>query len=296
MNITVLEENVDVSHLMFSVVGTTLKVVNALRRIMLEEIAIMAVDTVDFKCNSSIMTDEYLTYRLEMVPFQSYSAKKMSLGTDCECNGATCVKCTVVYNINVTNAYDGLLEVTTNDLQHVPFDTETTDIRPIHYDTPILIVKLEKNQVCQARVVLRKGFGSTHAKWMAATSIGFFEQRHVSIQEEQQKHLTKEQKITIVDKCPMNVFQLNDMEDIIVNKMGMNCTLCGECSYVSRQLNIPKFIEITQIKDYFIFSVRTNATLSPRELLSQAMKVLYVRLDTLLQPVSLDRFMKKPKK
>ena len=275
------------THVKFSLVGTTLKVANALRRAMLEEVGIMAVDTIDFQMNSSIMTDEYLTHRIEMIPFVSTNAILFLTQQECGCENTsvTCVKCGVVFAINVTNVQDVLLEVTANDMK-----CSDERVYPIKYEIPMLIVKLQKGQSLRARISVHKGFGKTHAKWMAATSIAYFEKPHITLNSELQASLNQEAKINFVSVCPANVFALSAIQDIETVDAS-KCTSCGACA-----TQIPKLACITSIANHFIFVVRTNGTLAPEDLVARGMEVIQNKLQELHTKPSLERFFAKKTK
>ncbi len=279
----------------FSLVGTTLKVANTLRRVMLDEVAIMAVDTVNIKLNTSVMTNEYTTYRMEMIPFVSNSVDHFILQAACDC-GSKCVKCSVVFDIDVTNnETNGLLDVTANDLIHAPFNGEQTDIQPIRYEIPILITKLEKTQSFKARLILRKGFGRTHAKWMVATSIGYIEKPNVVINKE--LNVTSLEKTQFVQSCPQHVFGLCETTGDIEVIDDSACTSCGECSIKARECNLPQLVTIGCVANHFLFTVRTNGTLLPNDVLKRGMDIVQLQLNALHIPTaqSLERFGTKRK-
>ena len=56
------------SRLVFDMIGIEAPIANALRRISLAEIPTMAIETVFFTNNSSIIPDELLAHRLGLVP------------------------------------------------------------------------------------------------------------------------------------------------------------------------------------------------------------------------------------
>jgi len=229
------------------------------------------------------MTDEYLSHRLENVPFWSEDAPLFTLVETCNCKSA-CVKCAVVFKIDVCNNTDlrRLMSVTTLDLTHVPFTNELTTVLPLQYPIPILIVKLQKGQMFQARVIVRKGFNKMHGKWEHCT-VAMEEDPVVTVSKQM---LSATQIATfapqIALKCPMGVFRKN-VPDIEVLDM-RKCTECGECvKFTTESCHQPGLIAITRRKNHFLFKVHTNGMLHAMDVISQALEIVQGKETQLLE-------------
>jgi DNA-directed RNA polymerase II subunit RPB3 len=98
----------------FTLSATDTSVANALRRVMISEVATLAIDLVEFETNSSVLHDEFIAHRLGLVPIDSREAARLSFSRDCMCAGH-CMYCAVEYVLDVTCAEE-VREVTTRDL------------------------------------------------------------------------------------------------------------------------------------------------------------------------------------
>ena len=78
--------------------GITPAFANALRRIMISEIPVLAIEWVDFRENSSILFDEVIAHRLGLLPLK-FDPEKMNFTEDCRCEGKGCPSCQVAFSL-----------------------------------------------------------------------------------------------------------------------------------------------------------------------------------------------------
>jgi DNA-directed RNA polymerase subunit D len=134
---------------------------NALRRIMISEIPVMAIDDVMILENNSVMYDEILSHRLGLIPVttdQSYN-----LPEDCTCKSELgCEKCRASFS----------LEVEASEPAEVVYSShlkpENPEVRPVSDKIPI--VKLAQGQKIKLEAYARLGRGKAHAKWQAVSA------------------------------------------------------------------------------------------------------------------------------
>ncbi len=139
----------------FTVSGITPQIANALRRTIISEIPVMAIEEVEYQDNSSVINDEVLAHRLGLIPLKT-DLKTYNFLADCTCKGKGCAKCTTILTLNVS----GPKTVYASDLK-----SKDPEVIPVHPKTPL--VKLTENQAVkfQAKAIL--GFASDHIKWQA---------------------------------------------------------------------------------------------------------------------------------
>ena len=65
---------------------------NTIRRFMMEEVPVMAIEDVEFKKNSSVLYDEIIAHRLGLLPL-STDFKSYTLPEKCSCKGEGCARC-----------------------------------------------------------------------------------------------------------------------------------------------------------------------------------------------------------
>src|SRR5436309_5152976 len=134
---------------------------NALRRIMISEIPVMAIDDVMILENNSVMYDEILAHRLGLIPVTT--DQTYNLPEDCTCKSELgCEKCRASFSLEI-EASDPVEVVYTSHLK-----PENPDVRPVSDKIPI--VKLAQGQREKLEAFARLGKGRTHAKWQPVSA------------------------------------------------------------------------------------------------------------------------------
>ncbi|NOZ80889.1 MAG: DNA-directed RNA polymerase subunit D [DPANN group archaeon] len=143
--------------------GVTYAYVNALRRYMMDEVPTMAIETVEFKQNSSILYDEIVAHRLGLLvlntDLKSYELPPEGV-KDLEDLPAKC-------RVQMTLKTKGPGMVYASDLK-----SKDPKIKPIHPKTPI--VKLLKDQEVEFVATAILGTAKEHAKWSTGLFIHSF--------------------------------------------------------------------------------------------------------------------------
>ena len=130
---------------------------NELRRIMISEIATMAIEIVDFKKNDSALPDELIANRLGQVPL-TFDKKAYNLLSECKCEGKGCSRC----QVELVLKKKGAGVVYSGDLK-----SKAKDVQPVFDKIPIAEL-FEPNDEIQFEAIAQLGNARMHAKWQSA--------------------------------------------------------------------------------------------------------------------------------
>ena len=134
---------------------------NALRRIILSEVPVMAIDDVMILENNSVMYDEILAHRLGLIPITT--DQTYNLPEECTCKSELgCEKCRASFSLEI-EASDPVEVVYSSHLK-----PENPDVKPVSDKIPI--VKLTRGQRLKLEAYARLGRGKLHAKWQPASA------------------------------------------------------------------------------------------------------------------------------
>jgi DNA-directed RNA polymerase subunit D len=220
---------------------------NALRRIMLTEIPIMAIESVDFSENDSVLYNEVIAHRLGLVPLV-FDKEKFHFKSDHE-DGKTDSLCEVVLVINKK----GPGMVYSKDLK-----SSDPDVKPLYDNIPI--VELFDDQKLKLDASASLGLAKDHVRYQSAIA----HYRYFPVVVLKGKLSNPEE---VMKACPKNALKI-DGEKVSVD---LDCDLCAECVKVAK----PKgALEITGDPTRFIFSLETISGLKPEEIVLSAIDIL----------------------
>ena len=234
---------------------------NAIRRAMLADIPVMAIEDVIFVENTSVMYDEILAHRLGLVPLRT-NLDAFVPREECDCKSDMgCPKCTASFVLEA-EAGDEVVTVYSGDLK------PGTEIVPASDRIPI--VKLAPRQKIRLEAYARLGRGSEHAKWQAASVAAYKYMPKITLRPE---NLSNPEEI--VKCCPTRVYGSDASQKIFV-KNELNCTLCMACVEQARPLDHrkPAPVEVKGDDTSFLFQIESTGSLPPRRILKEAAAVL----------------------
>jgi len=239
---------------------------NTLRRIMLVEIPVLAIDEVTFIKNDSALYDEIIAHRLGLIPLTT-DLKTYEKKDSCSCKGKGCAKCQLTLSLKAK----GPCTVYASSL-------ESTDpkVKPAYPDLPI--VKLLEGQKLELEATAVCGIGKEHIKF----SPGLAYYRAYPIIE-----LKGCKDKLIADICPKKVFEFSDKLEI---KNLINCDLCKACEESCKDNSI----KVSASETNFIFNIESFGQIKPIEILQTALKVLEGKLEEF--EYKLTKKEEKPKK
>ncbi len=178
--VTVDVKKIGKNYIEFDLVGVAPALANALRRVIISEIATMAIETVFVVNNTSIIPDEVFAHRLGLIPIyadpRKFSFSQSPSGDAADPN-------TIVFELRERcqaikgSAKEAPLEektvnssVYSRSIKWIPHGAQEEDaalmadpIRPLLDD--ILLVKMRPGQEVDIDLHCIKGLGKDHAKW-----------------------------------------------------------------------------------------------------------------------------------
>lgn len=217
--------------------------VNALRR-TIQELQILAIDTVEFTKNGSALYDEILAHRLGLLPLKMN--KILIPIKECSCKGKGCMKCTAVLTLNAT----GPCTVYAKDLKSKGKSTFV-----LYPDMPLVI--LQKDQELELIAEARLGQGKDHAKY--SPGLIYYKQKPIILVN------NKSQKFDeFKDKYPKKIFREGKIvKEIITDDLVDQCD--GVCDDI---------VKIDYTDNEFIFTIESWGQLSPRDIFIDITKKL----------------------
>ncbi len=241
--------------LVFVLKDTNHVVANTLRRLILSEIPVMAIEDVTYHKNDSALYDEILALRLGLVPIVT-DLKSYKLKEECSCKGEGCPKCQLNFTLNCK----GPCTVYSKDLK-----SQDPAVSVVIPDLPL--VKLQEDQQLELEATAVLGKGKDHVKFSPA--LAFFK-AYPTIE-------TKGTVSKIGDICPKNILELKGNKVVI--KDLLKCDLCEVCAEKNNNINL-KLSE----KD-FIFVIESWGQLKPKQMLVEALNQLEAKLQDLSKEV-----------
>jgi len=218
---------------------------NALRRIILSEIPIMAIDSVDFTENESVLYNEVIAHRLGLIPLV-FDSKKFNFKEEGE-------KPDSLSEVVFVISKKGPGMVYSKDMK-----SSDPDVKPLYDNIPI--VELFDEQKLKLEASASLGLAKDHARYQAA--IAHYRYFPTAVLKEK---LTNPEEV--MRYCPKNAIKI-DGEKVSVT---MDCDLCRECVKVAK----PKgALQIEGDPARFIFNVESISGLRPDEIVLTAVDIL----------------------
>lgn len=142
--------------------GIARQYANALRRIAISEVPIMAIDDVVILENSSVMHDEAIAHRLGLIPLRT-ELDRFVMAHECDCKSTLgCSKCRVLLYLEA-EAQDKSRPVLSGELK-----SDDDYVKPVSADIPIIV--LAPTQKLKLEAYARLGTGKMHAKWQPVSA------------------------------------------------------------------------------------------------------------------------------
>lgn len=223
--------------------NTNYAFINALRREIMTEVPVLAVDEVSIYKNESVMFDEILAHRLGMLVLKT-DKKSYKKGD----------KVKLILNEK------GPKTIYSKDIKCVD-----PKIEVVHKNVPI--VKLKEGQEIKLEMTATMNAGKEHAKWQPA--LVYFKE----VPELKVKEKVKNAE-AIVKNCPEKVLEVKAGK--ITLKDPYNCSLCNYCVELSDDA-----LELSFNEKNFILTVDSYGSLEAKEIIEEAANIIKDKLKEL---------------
>ena len=262
MNLEVIEKNEQ--KLIFVVEQITTEMANAIRRIILTEIPVFAIEEVIILKNDSPLYDEIVAHRLGMIPLKT-SLENYNLPRDCDCGGFGCPLCQVSLTCEVNNDTNKSLVVYSGDL-----NSNDPNIIPTHDKIPILKIDKDSKIIIECYAIL--GLAKDHVKFSAVSNCFYRYYPIIDFNESKIKDL--EEKANISKMCPVNLYELANNKLELKEDYWKTCTLCRACERASDGK-----IKVTTQKGKYIFFIETDGVLPFEVLIKKTFELFNEKID-----------------
>ena len=223
---------------------------NTLRRLIISEVPVLAIDEVEFEKNNSALYDEILAHRLGLVPLKT-DLKSYNIKEECKCKGKGCALC----ELKLTLAAEGNGIVYASQLK-------STDPKAIPVYPEMPLVELTKKQKLELEATAILGQGKKHMKFSPALV-----------------YYRGYPELIVNDKSNLKKIQeeLND----VVNVKGDKVQIKDINKWNERHEEILEInnVEVKNSDEKFVFNIESWGQLSCKEMLLKALEIFNDKLD-----------------
>jgi DNA-directed RNA polymerase subunit D len=220
--------------------------VNTLRRLMMNEVPIMAIEAVEISRNDSILYDEVLSHRLGLVPLTT-DLSSYVLPTQEEVEKQEFL---AQSSCKLTLEAKGPCIVYAKDLK-----SKDPKVKPVYPEMPL--VKLLENQEVKLEATAVMGTGRVHAKWSAG---------HVFYRKIPAITIKNPSNVACAQACPTGTLVEKNGKTTLTDEK--TCILCMACVDVDGG----KSVDVAPGSD-FLFKVESWGQLTPAEIVVKSIDV-----------------------
>jgi DNA-directed RNA polymerase I and III subunit RPAC1 len=267
----------------FDLVNCHASYANALRRILLAEIATLAIEDVFAETNTSVIPDEVLAHRLGLVPLAVHPshftvrAKGEESTDENTLVFELSVKCTVNPECQPGTSDDPAQKYLNSNVlsSHLKWKPQggqeeriSPAVKPVHED--ILLAKLRPGQEIRLTLHATKGIGKEHAKWSPVATAWY---RLMPVIELAECDWSWDEACKFQACFPKGVIEVQKKKNAVKVTVAdaRKDTVSREC------LRWPEFqqkVRLGRKEDHFCFTVEAVGQIPVEELLPEACRVL----------------------
>lgn len=261
MNLEVLESTD--RKLKLRVEGTSTGMMNALRRTLMMEVPKLAIEDVTIYDNKSALFDEIIAHRLGMLPVPTDPSLFAGWDPEAEVEDEEDPSQQVLYTLT----FEGPGTVHARDLKPASEDESLAIPEP-----EVPIVKLGQDQRLMLEATAKLGRGEEHAKWQPVVGAGYRKVPTVEVDGplgvdgddlRELESMAPEEAITF-DGDEVEIHDEVEAHDFLYN--------------VGTSYGVEN-VEFGQRDDAFFFQFETDGSLTPKQALREAIKILMEKLD-----------------
>ena len=247
----------------FLIEGVDTSFVNTLRRAMVAEVPTMTIEDIFYFDNSSLIPDEILANRLGFTPLKT-DLDNYVLPEDCDCNAELgCPKCRAVLTLDI-EATENTVTVYSGDL--VADDPNTAPV-----SDKVVLAKLAEGQSIRFEAYAQLGQGKVHSKWSPVSMCVYQNVSMIPLtdQAKAEECVSDCEDAAVIEKDYLKVIDIQKFE---------SCKRCRELA--------PRELIIENLKpDEFLFTVESTGAISPKRIVTEAVKILKQKLAALAEKV-----------
>lgn len=226
-------------------------IANTIRRLIVNEVPVMAIETIEFNKNDSVLYDETIAHRLGLVPLTT-DLKSYNLPKECKCEGKGCQSCQLKLVLKVK----GPCIVYSSELK-----SQDPKVKPFYDGIPIVKLLKDQDLVLEATAILGKGVD--HMKFSPGLVVYRGYPEFIIKQNSNIKNF--------VEKCPKGLCKADGRKIEIIDILKWN----EACFDYAQENNI----DIKLSEEDYIFEIESWGQLIVKEMLLNSLKIFDEKLD-----------------
>ncbi len=199
--------------------GFPKELVNALRRISMAEVPVMAIDEVLFTENTSSLYNEYIAHRLGLLPLKTQGEPETLAQASLDIQSGSSLPERVDFQLRAEGP-SGSEKSTTVTAGNLKPMGDAAEIEPVYSDVPLF--RLGRGQVVEFQAFARYGIGKQHAKFSPVSPATYTFKPVIIF--DKSKDFNCEEHVLV---CPKNCLEYKNQELVFTDPW--ECILCKAC-------------------------------------------------------------------
>lgn len=284
--------------LKFSLSGTDVSMANAIRRIMISEVPILAIDKVVVHENTSALHDEYLAHRLGLIPLATERIDDFVFRFECDKCDDKCSQCSADFRLNIRDV-QRVTVLTTKHLLRVTQDDMPIAVNPVHDSgnpsetdaQGIVIARLAPGQSIDMSCVARKGIGKDHAKWSPSCTVSYrILPPNVELVLDKLNELLSDKRKKELETAAEGLLRIDEASGdlqyetpFLLGRIGVSADTTRKAGQLAEAAggSASEVVKYNQKPQSFEFTCETTGALPPKRVLRTALLILRAKLSDL---------------